>query len=310
MTVGVRAFTPEDATAVRTIQEASLATDAIPGFVPDDIERAMLRIVADPGGTVVATEDGVVVGYATPHHDDLTVLPSARRRGHGRRLVEAAHDLVGARGYDELVLYVPPHLPGSVAFAEAVGLRYRSSMWQFRLPPDAPVPAPAFPDSVVTRTWDDAVDSDLDAWTAFLHQSFEGHPTRMTWTPSVIRAVHDDPSFDPGGILIVAAASDPRTPIAFIRVETHHDPVDGPAGDVSLVGVIPAWRRRGLGRELLRWGITTLRGRGAGPIMLSVEAANDSATALYRDHGFEPSIEWPHWVMPTTTAPETPASVG
>ena len=81
---------------------------------------------------------------------------------------------------------------------------------------------------------------------------------------------------------------------------------------MSLVGVIPAWRRRGLGRELLRWGITTLRGRGrgAGPIMLSVEAANDSATALYRDHGFEPSIEWPHWVMPTTTAPETPASVG
>ena len=125
MTVGVRAFTPEDATAVRTIQEASLATDAIPGFVPDDIERAMLRIVADPGGTVVATEDGVVVGYATPHHDDLAVLPSARRRGHGRRLVEAAHDLVGARGYDELVLYVPPHLPGSVAFAEAADIVHK-----------------------------------------------------------------------------------------------------------------------------------------------------------------------------------------
>jgi hypothetical protein len=39
--------------------------------------------------------------------------------------------------------------------------------------------------------------------------------------------------------------------------------------------------------------------------MLAVEAANDGATRLYRDHGFEPSVEWPHWVLPTT-----PPSVG
>jgi ribosomal protein S18 acetylase RimI-like enzyme len=36
------------------------------------------------------------------------------------------------------------------------------------------------------------------------------------------------------------------------------------------------------------------RGRGAGRIVLAVEAANDRATRLYRAHGFEPIIEWPH----------------
>ena len=310
MTVGVRPFEASDAAAVRVIQEACLATDGIPGFVADDIERAMVRIVADPGGTVVATEDGRVVGSATPHHDDLTVLPEARRRGHGRRLVQAALEVVAGRGERELQLYVPPHLPASVAFAEAVGLRYRSSLWQFHLRAGVPVPAPAFPDDVVTRTWDPAIDDDLDAWTAFLHAAFVGHPTEMTWTPAVIRAVHDQPTFDPSSILRVAARTEPAIPIAFIRTEAHDDPEHGRTGDVALLGVLPAWRRRGLGRELLRWGVTTLRERGVGPIVLAVEADNDRATALYREHGFEPAIEWPHWVLPVAAASVDGGSVG
>jgi mycothiol synthase len=298
MSGGVRAFRAADAQAVRAIQEASLATDAIPGFVPSDIDRAMIRIVADPDGTVVATEGDAVVGYCTPHHDDLTVLPAARRRGHGRRLVGAALAVVRARGRDELQLYVPPHLPASIAFAEAVGLRYRSSLWQFTLPAGRAVPEPDFPGDVVIRTWDAERDTDLEAWTAFMLAAFEGHPTPMSWTPAVIRAVHEDPGFDPGSILIVAEAADPTRLVAFARIEMHDDPTAGRTGDVGLIGVLPAWRRRGLGRELLRWGVTTLRAGGAGPIELSVEAANERATALYRSHGFEPSIEWPHWVMP------------
>ena len=298
MTTGVRGFQPGDEAAVRAVQAASLATDAIPGFLESDIERAMIRIVADPGGTVVAVEDGAVVGYCTPHHDDLTVHPAARRRGHGRRLVPAAAAVARERGQEELQLYVPSHLEGSVAFAKALGFRYRSSLWQFQLAADRAVPAPAFPPDVVVRPWDDARDRDFDAWAAFMLAAFEGHPTTMTWTPAVIRAVHDAPGFDPSSILLVAEAADPTRLVAFARIEMHDDPEAGRTGDVGLIGVLPAWRRRGLGRELLRWGVTTLRARGAGPIELSVEAANDRATALYRAHGFEPAIEWPHWVLP------------
>ncbi len=69
-------------------------------------------------------------------------------------------------------------------------------------------------------------------------------------------------------------------------------------GEVGLIGVLPAWRGRGLGREALRWGVNELRGRGAGRIVLAVEAANERATRLYRSHGFEPMIEWPHWELP------------
>jgi mycothiol synthase len=205
---------------------------------------------------------------------------------------------VRSRGEDELQLYVPPHLPASVAFARAVGLRYRSSLWQFRLASGVDVPAPTFPDDVAIRTWDPATDTDFDAWAAFMLAAFEGHPTPMSWSPGVIRAVHEDAGFDPDLILLVGRAERPSDLIAFTRLELHDDPVAGRTGDVGLIGVLPSWRRRGLGRELLRWGVTTLRARGAGPIELSVEAANDRATALYRAHGFLPDIEWPHWVLP------------
>jgi mycothiol synthase len=301
VTGNVRAFRPGDETGVRAVMEASLAVDDIPGFVRSDIERAIVRIVPDPEGTVVAIEDGRVVGYCTPHHDDLTVLPEYRRRGHGRRLVAAALEVVRGRGHDGLQLYVPPHLPGSEAFAEALRFGYRSSLWMFVLGADRAVPPPAFSPEVVVRRWDVQRDTDFEAWAAFMHRAFEGHPTTMTWTAAVIAHVHTTPDFDPDGILMVAAATEPDEPIAFTRVELFdREALAGErTGDVGLIGVVPAWRRRGLGRELLRWGVTELRGRGAGRIELSVEAANDRATALYRAHGFEPSIEWPHWVLPT-----------
>jgi mycothiol synthase len=299
MSVAVRTFRADDVAGVRDVMEASFEVDHFPGFTRFDIDRALLRLVPDPDGTVVAVEEGRVVGYCTPVRDDLTVHPAFRRRGHGRRLVPAALDLVQRRGRDELQLYVPQHIPGSVAFAETMGFRYRSSLWLFTLPPKCAVPAPAFPDDVVTRSWDPARDTDLDAWVGFMHAAFEGHPTEMSFSPSVIAHVHQEPDFDPGTIRIVSAVDQPDDPIAFARLELRAD--DGgraPIGDVGLIGVLPAWRGRGLGRALLRWGVTELRRRGAGPIELSVEAANERATNLYRAHGFEPSVEWPHWVLP------------
>lgn len=300
MTEAVRPSRTEDVADIRAVMEACLAEDRIPGFVPSDIERALIRIRAVPQNTVVAIEDDRVVGYCTPDHDDLTVHPGWRRRGHGRRLVDAAADLVRARGDDVLQLYVPAHLPASTAFAESVGLTYRSSLWQFELPAGHEVPPPVFPPTVRIRAWDPATDTDFDAWAAFMLAAFEGHPSPMHWTPAVIRAVHDDPGFDPSSVLRVSDAADPGRLVAFARIELRDvDLARGErTGEVGLIGVLPGWRRQGLGRELLRWCVTTLRASGAGRIELSVEAENDRATAMYRAHGFTPAIEWPHWVLP------------
>jgi len=214
--------------------------------------------------------------------------------------VAAAVDVERARGHDHLTLYVPAHLEASGRFAAALGFSYVSSLWQFQLDPGVAVPPPAFPSGFDVRRFDPVRDSDLKAWVAFMQAAFEGHSTPIPWSVEVTRHLHAAPGFDPTGILIVSPANDPRRPVAFARIEVTSGEADAPpAGEVGLIGVLPAWRRRGLGRELLRWGVTELRRRGAGPIELSVEAANDRATALFRAHGFVPAIEWPHWRLPT-----------
>jgi mycothiol synthase len=294
----IRPFVPDDLPGIRAVMEASRRVDDVPGLNTSEIERRMILVAAEPDMTLVALDDGELVGYCSTATDDLTVHPDHRRRGHGHRLVDATRALLADRGQAELILYVPSHMPGSLAFVRELGFRYRSSLWQFELDEPAAVPRPVFPADVSTRTW--YPDEDVEAWVTFVARAFEGHPTPVHVTPDVVRLVNADPRFDPGGILMVERRDEPGVPIAFARAELLSDGSDVPGGYVNLIGVLPAWRGRGLGRELLRWAVAYLRERGAARISLAVEAANDHATELYRRHAFRPTIEWPQRTRPTT----------
>jgi mycothiol synthase len=291
----VRTLEPGDIDAIRWVMEASLATDGIPGFTAADIDRSVSRLPADPGGALVAVEGGRVVGYCVPRHDDLTVHPSYRRRGHGRRLVERARALAAGRGLPYLMLHGPTHLAATRAFIEKLGANYHSSLWQFELAAGTPVPAPDFATDLVVRTLGD--DLSLAGVVDLMNATFADHPTPLSWTLETVQLVHDLPEFDADGILLVAPAKDPGRHVAFTKVELSEE--DGKTvGFVALIGVLPEWRGRGIGRDLLHWGIDYLRRHGAGRIDLSVVAINDRALGMYRRTGFVPTIEWPHYILP------------
>ena len=192
--------------------EASLALDAIPGFIASDIERALVRIVPDPEGTVVALEDGRVVGYCTPHHDDLTVdpgVPPARPRpaaGPGRPRRRPA---TRSRRPSPAVRPAAPAGLGGLRRGDGPALPLEPVAVRAARPAQA-VPPPAFPADVVVRAFDPARDADLDAWLRFMLATFEGHPTQMTWTPAVIAHIHAAPDFDPSAILRVVRGGDGR----------------------------------------------------------------------------------------------------
>src|SRR6185503_20118560 len=102
------------------------------------------------------------------------------------------------------------------------------------------------------------------------------------------------------GILLLFADGDADTVVGWTKAEHQLSEAMGERrGFVSFVGVIPAWRGRGLGRELLRWSIAHVRDAGAGTIELNVEAANDRAKALYVATGFTAEVEWPQYVLAT-----------
>lgn len=291
----VRTFRPGDEPAIRRVLERSLATQPVPGYTRGDMERAIARLPADPDGTVVALENGEVVGYCTPRNHDLTVDPDRRRRGHGRRLVEAALGIAGRGGLADLTLYGPP-VEASRAFLAALGFHYHSSLWLLALGPEATAPPPDFPAGIRVRGLRE--DEDLEAYVGLMNAAFADHPSPMAWTVADIAHVHGLPDFQPDGIRLATPDEEPDRLVGFV-VAAAHEPEDGdsrPIGWIGLIGVLPAWRGHGLGRELLHWGIAHLRQRGAGRIELAVEALNERATGLYRRAGFVPIVEYPHFV--------------
>jgi mycothiol synthase len=280
--------------------EAALAADRYPGFSAWDLDQEALSIVGFAGnsaGAALAVEGGLVCGYVNPRHDDLTVHPAHRRRGLGRRLLSAGLELAAADGEELLTLFVPLVGPGR-AFAEAMGMAYRSSLWRMDLPAGVPVPEPSFPAAVVSRNFGDWLP--IERYVALLNAAFADHPTPLRWTPDVIALAHARPDFDPGGVLLLCPAESPGEPIGFARtlMGPPEEGGGGSVGEIRAIGVLAEWRGHGLGRELLRWGVAHLRGRGAATVKLSVEARNELALGLYRRNGFEATVEWPNWTLP------------
>jgi len=295
-TMGVRTFEPGDEPAIIAVIDAALPVDRLPGITRQDLLHGVERMRGAPEGTLVATEDGMIVGFCTPRMDELTVHPAHRRRGHGRRLVSEWVARRRAGGEPELTLHGPDR-PDTAGFIAALGFVRRPSLWLFELAPDVPVPPPAFPANVQVRTYHA---DDLARFVAVANASFADHSTPLRFTERGVAQVHALPDFDPGGILLVFARDDPDRPIGWAKAE--HELVEGTderRGFVSFIGVVPAWRGRGLGRELLRWAIAHCRAAGSGTIELNVEADNDRALELYRATGFTAEVEWPHYAIST-----------
>jgi len=290
----VRPATGADLPAIAALGHAAIDRGDYPDATHGDVERNLVALAGEPAAAFVALEGKAVVGYVAPRANDLYVAGANRRRGHATALVEAALPYVrDVLGYPYLLLYVPPGETPGRSFAEARGFAYRASLYWMERPADEPCPPPELPAGFVTRSWDAARD-DVGAYVDLLNRSFADHPTPVSWTAAVIRAVHEGPEFDPADVLLVEPAGEPGRPVAF-AVAVSHPADDPPYGEVKLIGVLPAWRGRGLGRALLRWGVRHLKGRGVPTIALAVSAANVHALRLYEAHGFRRAVEWPQW---------------
>jgi mycothiol synthase len=295
-----RPFRPEDEAGLRAVQAASFEFDRFDGFTTGDLEAETISILGNPGGVAVAVERGVLCGYVSPRHDDLTVHPDFRRRGHGRRLFAEGLRLAAEAGLTELSLFVPRQ-DSAEGFARAMGMAYKSSLWRFELPSGTEVAGPAFPPDVAGRAFGEWLS--IERYVALMNACFADHASPLWWTAEQIAYAHSQPGFDPRDVLLVAAAERPDEPVGFARTTLMSPDAAGrPSGEVRAIGLLPAWRGRGLGRELLRWSVAHLRSKSAGVVVLSVEAENDRAVELYLRHGFEPLVEWPHWTLPVGAA--------
>jgi mycothiol synthase len=292
----VRGVTADDIPAIREILFAVLDAGELAGTERRDLEHLLALIPVDASGMLVSVAGEVPVGFFDPGYPLLAVHPRHRRQRHGTRLVERA--LADAVEQERADIELAPPLGNgpAEAFAASLGFAYRSSLWQLRLDPEIAVPPASFPDAYAVRAFQPGADD--EQFVSLLNTSFADHPSPLDVSLDIVRHAHARPSFDPANIAIVTVPDDPARLIAFCRTTLDGEGADLHA-DVAHIGVLPEYRGRGLGRELLRWGVQHLRACGAAGITLAVESRNDRALALYEQTGFVRVQEWPRWTRPS-----------
>lgn len=288
-----RPFLATDRFALEAFLRTSFAQGDFPRRQWYDLERSLDAMPGSPEDTIVGTMGSTIVGYVTPYQQELVVHPDHRRRRIGTRLVEAGLGHARRNNLPALTLAPPPGNSGAVAFATQLKFTYDSSLWQLRLPPGRDVGRQAFPPTVIAQPFTPEVD--IARYVGMINSTFVDHPSPIMVTIDAVATAHSRPSFAPNNICLLSAVADPNTPIGFCRTRVDIDDDGRRIGEVSLIGVLSAWRGQGLGRELLRWGVHRLRELDVDDLTLHVEAKNARALGLYERAGFVRSQEWPRW---------------
>lgn len=275
------------------LREAVLAlaarATAADGVAP--LDEAALLALTDPAPhhlhLTVSDDATALAGYA--HLDlggdvptaQLVVDPAARRRGVGRRLLDAASTAAGGR----LEAWAHGDLPGARALAAAAGFTPVHELWRMALdlasrpPGDAP-----WPRGLVVRPFSPG--NDEDAWLAANAAAFAGHPDQGRWTRRDLDAREREPWFDPAGLLL-AERDGALAGFVWTKVHPAGELGPGEVGEIYVLGVTPAAQGQGLGRALTAAGLDHLAARGLTSAVLWVAGDNAAAIATYRRAGFE-----------------------
>jgi mycothiol synthase len=151
------------------------------------------------------------------------------------------------------------------------------------------------PNGIDVRPYRPGLDDD-ELWDAFT-VAFADH-----WGQAAVDRDHwwqenrdgDTAGFDPG-LWFLAWCERAIAGFAVCRVRQDDG---GPMGWVSLVGVRPRWRGRGLGHALLTRSLDSLRRRGLSRAGLSVDAANTTgALRLYEQAGMTAHPAFTAWSL-------------
>lgn len=258
----------------------------------DDLEDVLL--VGHPDGQLVGvaeyTTELDLLDETTVVHVEGQVHPDWTRHGIATFLLDRADDRArraaaadGARTAVVRTTVVDGNDRARTWFFERgfVPVRHLVSM---RLELSGPPPRPAWPDGLRSRSFRPGRDEER-VWRAHV-AAFEEVPTQLI--PSLEEWVEDrvmrDPAFDSS---LTFLAVDPETNavvgLAVCKAGTEGAPEEGYVRDL---GVVPSWRRRGVGMALLLEALDAFYERGLTRVALDVDDVTiGAAVRLYERVG-------------------------
>ncbi|MFE6872258.1 GNAT family N-acetyltransferase [Kitasatospora sp. NPDC057692] len=253
---------------------------AVDGGLPVAGEPSFVGRRYDGPGTVRigAYEDGrlVACGAARPYAGYWSLVgavdPDFRGRGLGGELLDR---LMTAA---ETVVQVETEAltPAAEELFRSRGLRQEFAEDVFRLGPETPLPAVAWPAGVGIEEWPEDCweEGAADAFHEAYRHSFADRPGFPGWTRAEWATWLIDDGFRPGASLL--ARDSDGVPVGFVVCAE---------GFLVQVGAVPAWRRRGLGRALAVAALERLRAAGDAEVFLDVNVNNPASAALFRSLG-------------------------
>jgi mycothiol synthase len=282
------------------INEVSVAEIGIPWTSVEDTRDDL----AAPGraaddDVLLVSEDGALAGYlwlwadAEPFTEIVQLVyvrPALWGRGLNAWLLRLGEERARERVHlgtlvTPVLLRVARWIPNDAAgllFA-SLGYNYARTFHEMRMELDGLLPVPQIPHGIAMRTFD--LERDVRAVHATLAEAFADHwgGTFDPFDQWVHRYIGGESSgFDPG-LWFVALDRDDVVGAVCCRAST---PRSEDAAWVSILGVRPPWRGRGIGRALLLAAFPELQRRGIPAVELGVDSENQTgATRLYEQVG-------------------------
>lgn len=288
--VGVHQLTEEQAERARALRDLCNSADGLD--LKLGVSASYTAQSAEPYAFLCAL-DGVLVGFCTLSGDDDPELelcgmvhPAYRRRGIGRALLDAALASARRRLATLRVLAICEDASAAGrAFVAAAGGKHSFSenrMETTEMPP-------AY-----------ATERNLDVHEASQDEAHElARVIAISFGQSDDHMAEDivrDMKVEGERYFLAHLGDAPKEPVGAFKVF-----VDKPKVYIYAFGVLPAYRRRGYGRQILEDTLSLLFAEGWTAVGLEVDADNTPAQALYRSVGFHDVTVYGYYVLDITT---------
>ena len=212
------------------------------------------------------------------------VLESYRGRGIGRALLSAATDRARAVGASVLHVQVPSDSKAGRCLLESAGFKGVRTYWRMTWYGDK-VPAPGLASGFGLRSFRTGLDE--EALTDLQNAAFGDSWGFCPNTVDEIRARLRFKTNHPDGIIL--ATDGPRLAAYNWTQRALSGSVS--TGWISMTGVHPDYRGRGLGKAIVLAGMEVLTGKGVRSIELEIDEQNARAREIYCSVGFRKSGE-------------------
>lgn len=145
---------------------------------------------------------------------------------------------------------------------------------------EQPIEKIDLPEGYVFRTFIE--NKDEENWCHVRNQAFQNLAGSSPITPDMVKEfIHEEDQLKGGMIMLYHN----DMPVGVVNI-TKEIEDEQSYGFITSLSIIPAYQHQGLGRLLLRKGISFASEQGLAQMMLCVNAENEQALSLYKSEGF------------------------